>query len=262
MAGDGWDPQQYERFKAQRSQPFWDLVAMIRPGRIERAVDLGCGTGELTSEAATQLGVEAMLGIDNSPAMLAEAQRHARSGLVFAADEIATWSSAADHDLVLANASLQWVPDHESVLARWVAGLRPGGQLAVQVPANSDHASHLASVSVAHTEPYLSAMNGVPPSDPVADNVLAPEAYAELLYTLGFTEPNVRLQVYPHVMPSTASVVEWTKGTSMTRFFKVLPGELHAPFVDDYRAELIRRVGDQCPYLFAFKRVLLHGQLN
>jgi len=45
-----WDPAQYERFKAQRSQPFWDLIDLVQPVRIERAVDLGCGTGELTDE--------------------------------------------------------------------------------------------------------------------------------------------------------------------------------------------------------------------
>jgi trans-aconitate 2-methyltransferase len=261
MAVD-WDPQQYERFKAQRAQPFWDLVAMIRPGTIERAVDLGCGTGELTSEAAALLDIGTMLGIDNSPAMLERAGRFARPGLSFAEGEISAWTSPVEFDLVLANASLQWVPDHESVLTRWAAALRRGGQLAVQVPANSDHASHLASVAVAHTEPYLSALTTAPPSDPVADNVLRPEDYAEMLYALGFVEPNVRLQVYPHVMPSTAAVVEWTKGTSLTRFFKVLPPELHDRFVDDYRAELIRRVGDHSPYLFAFKRILMHGQRN
>ncbi len=105
-------------------------------------------------------------------------------------------------------------------------------------------------------------MNGAPPADPVAENVLAPDAYAELLYSLGFTEPNVRLQVYPHVMTSTGAVVEWTKGTSLTRFFKAMPAELHERFIDDYRAELIRRVGDHSPYLFAFKRILVHGVLS
>ncbi|HUF98750.1 MAG TPA: methyltransferase domain-containing protein [Ilumatobacter sp.] len=261
MAAD-WDPTQYERFKAQRAQPFWDLIDLLNDDPLARAVDLGCGTGELTAAAATQLSVGQMTGIDNSPAMLAEAQQHARHGVEFVHGEIDTWTSAADHDLVLANAALQWVPDHAEVLTRWTAALRSGGQLAVQVPANSDHASHLASVAVAHTEPFLSAMGGDPPPDPVADNVLAAEAYAELLYRLGFADPNVRLQVYPHVMPSTAAVVEWTKGTSLTRFFKVLPRELHTPFVDAYRHELIKRVGDHSPYLFAFKRILMHARLG
>ena len=69
----------------------------------------------------------------------------------------------------------------------------------------------------------------------------------------------MRLQVYPHVLPSSAQVVEWTKGTSLTRFFARLPEELREPFVDAYRTELLRRIGEQRPYLFAFKRILLWG---
>ena len=45
MAAVDWDPEQYERFAAERAQPFWDLVDLIHRGAIDRAVDLGCGTG-------------------------------------------------------------------------------------------------------------------------------------------------------------------------------------------------------------------------
>lgn len=259
MAAD-WNPEQYERFKAQRAQPFWDLIDLVRPDGVNRAVDLGCGTGELTAAAAARLATTEMIGIDSSPNMLEAAAVNRTEGVSFEAGDIATWTSAGDRDLVLANASLQWVEDHPGVLASWVAGLRPGGQLAAQVPANSDHHSHRASAHVAGLEPFASALGGDPPSDPVASNVLVPEQYSELLYELGIAEPHVRLQVYPHVMPSSTSVVEWTKGTSLTRFFKRLPAELHEPFVDAYRDELLARIGHHEPYLFAFKRILIHGR--
>jgi len=31
---DAWSPVQYERFRAERAQPFWDLAALVeaRPG--------------------------------------------------------------------------------------------------------------------------------------------------------------------------------------------------------------------------------------
>ncbi|MEQ9162689.1 MAG: hypothetical protein RLN74_08275, partial [Ilumatobacter fluminis] len=135
--------------------------------------------------------------------------------------------------------------------------LAPQGQLAVQVPANHDHASHLASVDVAHREPFASSFGGAPPADPVAANVLTPESYATTLYELGLAEPHVRLQVYGHVFDSPADVVEWTRGTSLTRFFKQLPHELHEPFVDAYREELLSRIGTDGPYFYAFKRILI-----
>jgi trans-aconitate 2-methyltransferase len=202
-----------------------------------------------------------MVGIDSSPSMLAAAGRHASANVRFAHGDIAGWSAPGDHDLVLSNAALHWVPDHRRVLTQWVAALAPGGQLAVQVPANPEHPSHQSSVAVAHSEPFLSAMGGDPPADPVDVNVLKPEEYAELLFDLGLAEQHVRLQVYPHVLPSSAHVVEWTKGTSLTRFFARLPEELHEPFVDAYRDELLRRIGDREPYFYAFQRILIWGRV-
>ena len=260
MADTDWNPEQYERFEAERAQPFWDLVELIHRGGIERAVDLGCGTGALTVSAAERLGIGRMTGIDNSPAMLEVAETHGRVEVGFEYGDISRWTSDGDHDLVLANAALQWVPDHRAVLERWVAALAPEGQLAVQVPANHDHASHMASAFVATQEPFVSALGGDPPPDPVAVNVLAPEQYATALYELGIGEPRVRLQVYPHVFASSADVVEWTKGTSLTRFFKRLPPELHDPFVDAYRDELLARIGVHRPYFYAFKRILMWGR--
>lgn len=257
-----WDPEQYEQFKEQRSTPFWDVVALVRPEDIRSLVDLGCGTGELTASVAARLGVERAIGIDSSSSMLARAEQFAGGGVGFESGDISRWTGHADHDLVLANASLQWVPDHAAVLERWSAGLRHGGQLAIQVPANSDHPSHLASVEVSRREPFLSAFGGSPPPDPVAANVLRPEEYATLLDDLGFVEQHVRLQVYPQRMASTQSVVEWTKGTSLTRFFARLPPEMHAPFVDAYRAELFDRIGHDGPYFYAFKRILMWGRLG
>ena len=262
MGTADWNPDQYERFAAERAQPFWDLVDLIHRGGIERAVDLGCGTGSLTVSAAERLGVGHMTGVDNSPTMLERAKAQGRVEVDFEYGDISRWTSDADHDLVLANAALQWVPDHHAVLERWIAALAPDGQLAVQVPANHDHASHLASAHVALAEPFASALGGSAPPDPVAENVLTPERYATVLYELGIVEPHVRLQVYPHVFASSADVVEWTKGTSLTRFFKRLPAELHTPFVDAYRDELLARIGQHEPYFYAFKRILMWGRLT
>ena len=63
-------------------------------------------------------------------------------------------------------------------------------------------------------------------------------------------------------MESTAAVVEWTSGTSLTRFFRVLPTALHEPFVDAYRTELLAAVGDRRPYFYGFKRILMAGRLS
>ena len=41
-----------DRFAAERAQPFHDLLALIEPAAIDRAVDLGCGPASSTALAA------------------------------------------------------------------------------------------------------------------------------------------------------------------------------------------------------------------
>lgn len=255
---DAWDPARYRRFEDERSRPFFDLLSLVHPVPGGDVVDLGCGDGRLTALLHEHCGAASTTGIDTSPAMLDEARARTGAGLEFAAGDIATFSSPAD--IVFSNAALHWVPDHQGVLTRLTRCLRPGGQLAVQVPRNADHASHLVAAEVAAEEPFLGAMGGAPPPDPVL-GVLAPEGYAELLFALGFAEQHVRLQVYGHVLPTSADVVEWVRGTTLTRFKACLPDELFAAFLQHYRDRLLARIGDRAPYFYAFKRVLLWARL-
>ena len=53
---DPWNPEDYERYRSERSQPFWDLAALVKPAPSLQIVDLGCGTGELTRELHRSLG--------------------------------------------------------------------------------------------------------------------------------------------------------------------------------------------------------------
>jgi len=78
-----WNPEQYRQFAKERGQAFYDLLEMIEPAQLDRAVDLGCGPGELTTAAAAQLDVGEMIGIDNSPAMLDKAAEHVSANVRF-----------------------------------------------------------------------------------------------------------------------------------------------------------------------------------
>jgi trans-aconitate 2-methyltransferase len=219
-------------------------------------VDLGCGDGRLTAELHRRLRARRTVGVDSSAAMLAEAAARADAGLSFEEGDLATWAGRGV-DVVFSNAALQWVPDHERVLSRWRDALGPNGQLAVQVPANADHPSHVVARELA-TE-WLGA--GAP-TDPVAENVLRPEAYAQVLAELGFAHQHVRLQVYGHRLASTNDVVEWVKGTSLTRFKKALSASDFERFLAEYRRRLLGVLGDRSDYFFPFKRILFWGRLS
>ncbi|TMB17885.1 MAG: methyltransferase domain-containing protein [Deltaproteobacteria bacterium] len=257
MTRDAWDPAQYERFRDERARPFLDLLALVRPCPGMRVVDLGCGTGELTARLHDELAAGETLGVDRSEAMLARARPRAKDGLRFEAGDIAAFAARAAYDLVFSNAALHWIDDHAVLFAGLTAALRPGGQLAVQMPANFDHPAHVVAAEVAGEAPFRDALGGHARSGRA---VLRPEEYALLLERLGYAEQHVRLQVYGHRLAARDEVVEWVKGTLLTDYQRRLPAELYARFVARYRERLLPALEDTRPYFFTFKRVLLWAQ--
>ena len=259
---DAWNPGQYERFAAERSQPFYDLMSLLEPVERPAVVDIGCGTGKLTAELHAHLGASETLGVDSSVSMLAEAPAGI-DGLSFDVRDGASFEHHSEFDVVFSNAALQWMPRHHDVICLWGEALKPGGQLAIQMPSNADHPSHLVSSELSHDPDFADefAAHGGPPPDPVHENVLAPEAYASLLYDMGCERQHVRLQVYGHVLPSSADVVEWVKGTSLTRFQSRLAPETFERFVEEYRRRLLAVIGEHSPYFYPFKRILIWGRL-
>jgi trans-aconitate 2-methyltransferase len=253
MSEDTWNPAQYERFAAERQRPFHDLLALVRARPGMRVVDLGCGTGELTRELHRHLAARETLGVDRSAAMLARSGAFAGDGLRFAQGDIADFGGERSWDLVFSNAALHWLPDHAALFARLARMLADGGQLAVQVPANFDHPSHVVAAEVAREAPFRAALGG----GAHAENVLASEAYAVLLERLGFAAQQVRLQVYGHRLAGREEVVEWVRGSLLTDYERRLPPELFVRFLAAYRERLLPRLDEARPYFFTFKRVLL-----
>ena len=254
---DTWNPAQYERFRDERSQPFFDLMALVEARPAMRVVDLGCGTGELTRLLHQRLKAGETLGLDSSAAMLAKSQAFAGDGLRFEQRDIGKFTAEGEFDLIFSNAALHWLPCHEALLARLTAALKPGGQLAVQVPANDDHPTHTVAAEIARQSPFREAMKGYERHWPV----LKPEAYSALLYRLGFARQQVRLQVYGHVLDARQNVIEWVKGTLLTDYEKRMPAELFAEFMRQYRERLFARLEDARPYFYPFKRILFWASL-
>jgi trans-aconitate 2-methyltransferase len=250
---DVWDPGQYARFRDERAQPFFDLLGLVRPVPGGRIVDLGCGPGELTAILAERTGAAETVGLDSSTAMLAEAAAHAKPGLRFEEGDIGTWRGGR-FDVVFSNAALQWVDGHETLFERLTRDLlAPGGQLAVQMPANHDHPSHLLAHALAGEEPFRSALGGYVRAVPV----LPVEWYAAELFRLGFREQRAFMNVYPHVLADAGAVVEWVKGTLLTDYRKRLPEALYEQYLAEYRRRWLALAGDARPFFYPFKRILL-----
>jgi trans-aconitate 2-methyltransferase len=253
MAHDPWDPERYGRFARERRQPFRDLCARVRPAAGMRVVDLGCGPGETTRLLHDRLGARDTLGLDTSTNMLARAAACAGGGLRFAQRDIAEFDDEAAWDLVFSNAALHWVDDHPTLFARLVRALRPGGQLALQFPANFRHPSHVVADTTAGEEPFATHLGGWRRTVPV----LEPERYAEILFALGCTDQQVDVRIYGHRLDGVDDVLEWTRGTLLTDYERRLPADVYAAFLARYRTRLHEVLGSPAPYFYTYRRVLI-----
>jgi len=110
------------------------LVDALAPAPGERALDIGCGRGAVTSLLARAVLPSGTLdAIDVSPAMVEHTEALLRAdGLaarVQVMDAVDPQLPAASFDLVASSLVLFFLPDPPAALARWVSLLAPGGRI-------------------------------------------------------------------------------------------------------------------------------------
>lgn len=253
-----WDPKQYEKFENERTQPFYDLIQLIHPLDHPRIVDLGCGNGTLTQIVHEKFHATQTLGVDASKDMLAKAKLIQHDNLIFKEQDIQSFTSEEPFQLIISNAALQWVPNHESLFKKLTEFLAPSGQLAIQIPANQHALTHVIAAELAAEEPYQKAFKQK--GNPM-DNLLTMEQYAQLLDKLGYESQVVRLQLYAHFLESTASIIEWVKGSLLTYYKSHLDPDRYNEFLKEYQKRLLERLGWSEPFFFPMKRLFLWGQM-
>ena len=246
-----WDPAAYRRYGAERSRPFFDLVARIDAERPRAVADLGCGPGELTLALAQRWPGARLEGVDSSPEMIDKAR--ARGGpAVFRVGDIRDWRPAADVDVLVTNATLQWVPEHRELLGRWTAQLPPGAWLAMQVPGNFDAPSHRAIRQVAARHGAAHVLREAPVDDPAG--------YAGLLLDAGATV-DAWETTYLHLLADDGAghpVLRWVEGTALRPVKAVLDDNAWRSF----RADLAREIAAAYPVrggrvAFPFRRIFV-----
>ena len=121
----------------------------------ETVVDAGCGCGQLAELLLRRLPRVRVVALDESAETLsAAAARLApfRSRVSFVCADATHWVASPRVDVVLSNAVLHWIADHEALFAAFVAGLRPLGRLLTQCAVAAR--LHAAAHDVALRAPY------------------------------------------------------------------------------------------------------------
>jgi trans-aconitate 2-methyltransferase len=225
-----WDPDRYLAYADERGRPFVDLVARIEADRPRLVVDLGCGLGNLTGLLARRWPGAEVVGVDSSPEMVAAAE--GIQGVRLEVGDLRTWAPPRPVDVLVSNATLQWVPGHLDVLPTLVGHLASGGWLALQVPGNFAEPSHTIRHELARDPRFADHLAGVASPD-----AFGPDIYLEALGSLG-CEVDAWETTYLHVLTGDDPVFAWATGTGARPTLQALPDDLRAEFADEFRRRL------------------------
>ncbi len=230
---EDWLPDAYLRFADERARPARDLLARIPFSAPELVYDLGCGPGNSTALLREAYPNARMVGIDTSHSMLAKA-REALPQIQFIEGDLATWEGDRNADLLFANASFHWVPDHASVLLRLLTGLKAGSVLALQVPDDLDEPSHRMMRETAEDGPWADKLRK---AAGFREKIRTPHAYYNLLMP-HCRQLDIWHTAYHHVLDGVQGIVDFLRTTGLRPYLGPPDEDLRAQFIKSYHARL------------------------
>lgn len=232
MSSHTWDPERYLTYAGERGRPFLDLLSRVLPVAPLRVVDLGCGPGNQTRILRERWPHADVVGIDSSPEMIVRANADQVSGVRFEVADLRAWKPVEPVDVLVSNATLQWVPGHLDLLPELVAQVAPGGWFAFQVPGNFAGPSHVLLHELGADQRFSPYLQGI--ARPEAHG---PETYLETLIALG-CEVDAWETTYLHVLRGEDAVFTWIAQTGARPTLQALPDDLRRSFEVEYRRRL------------------------
>jgi trans-aconitate 2-methyltransferase len=229
-----WSAKQYVAFEDERTRPARDLLAAIPPVEARSAIDIGCGPGNSTELLVERFIGATVRGVDSSPDMI-EAARKRLPNVQFDTVDIGTWNESGPFDVIFANAVLQWLPDHATLLPSLAARLTPGGSLAIQMPDNLNEPSHRLMREVAAEGPWADKLASA--AGQRTEMASASDYYSMLRPHCARVD--VWRTTYHHPLAGGASgVVEWFKGSGLRPFLEPLDDAEKAQYLKQYQAAI------------------------
>lgn len=248
-----WNPSLYLKFGAERTRPAAELVSRIADQPVTFAVDLGCGPGNSTALLHHAWPEAAIVGVDNSPAMLEEAAQ-ALPSCRFVTADIRDYQPERPADLIYANASLQWLTDHETLFPQLVSQLAQHGLLAVQMPDNWQEPSHTLMRQTAQALGFAESGRHPLPSA---------QAYYDILTRSG-CEVDIWRTTYYHPLASHQAIIDWLQSTGLRPYLQPHDNEQREAFLQHYLGLLQQHYPLQCngKVLLLFPRLFIVARKN
>jgi len=248
-----WDPDLYSKYEVLRTRPIKDLLKRVTKKDVYSILDLGCGTGNALPILQERWPEASITGVDKSVDMLAKAKAKS-ANVTLLADDIRTYQPERPVDLILCNAALHWLNDHDKVLPRLMNMLNPGGVLAIQIPNNWDEPSHTHLFHIAKTGPWANKLAPYLRERPV----LEASEYHKILAPLT-ADLSVHESLYVHALKGPNPTLDWMKGTTLRPLIKALSDGEWLAFEREYGDALKKSYSSDGTglTLFRFRRLMI-----
>jgi len=220
-----WDAADYAKVGAFVAELGGAALDLLDPQPGERILDVGCGEGTLTKKIVGRGAT--VLGIDNSPEMIAAARAAGIDAILLAAENM-TFSS--EFDAAFSNATLHWVLEKEQAARAISRALKPDGRFAGEMGGEGN----LKKLREALDNELI--IRGHQPPVEASNWYASPEEFAAVYEAAGFRELDARLIERP--TPIEHGVAAW-----VTTFRRGWLDRAQVP--EGERAEIAAAVADR-----------------
>lgn len=259
---DIWNADIYSQFLDLRTLPARDLLSAIPNTFQPKTVyDLGCGSGNSTVLLKHRWSDAQIIGFDASPAMLAEAESLYPS-INFIEGNIEDFSPMEKVDCIFANASLQWLDEHQIIIPKLIACLRTKGILAIQMPNNFHAATHQVGIEILQNHeawrPLIKKLRYRKLTQPLYHLPF----YYDVFTKINATVLRLWETEYFQELNNYSEIYNWIKGTGLRPILSVMSEEDQILFENSY----IKAIAKEYPLqangkvLLPFRRVFMVGE--
>ena len=232
-----WDAATYDRVADNQEEWGREVLARLELRGDETVLDAGCGSGRVTRVLLERLPRGRVIGVDSSPAMVAEARRSlepwaGRAELIVA--DLTALELERTVDAVFSNATFHWIADHAQLFRRLYAAMRPGARLEAQCGGEGNVAEWKRAVEAAAGDERFA---------PYFRDMTQPWNFASVgdtrarLERAGFEVGEVWLEERRVIPPEPR---EYVRSVGLTFHLARLPDSLRDAFVDAVLGSMLR----------------------
>lgn len=247
-----WDAKLYDSFEKERIQPSLDLTYRISADRVNKILDVGCGSGMSTRALKTRWQNSEIIGADLSREMLAKAQEILPEVKFVCRDCSLPFGDLGKFDIVFSNAFMQWIPNQKQFVANSFEVLNEDGIFAAQIPLfNEMPANDCIINAYKEVAGNCSGDNGI-------FTIYSAQEYYDL-FSHYYSDIDIWVTDYYHVMQSQAEILEFLTGTALRPYMQNLKKEQTEHFLKAVHDKLCEVYPTQKDgkVLFAFKRLFI-----